>query len=217
MLARHFQYRVEIFFKTIVLDGILGKVKYHAIQVEVQLRGSPYIHSFLWILDAPVSHANNTDEYVRFVDSIVKAFVPNEVTDPELFQLVTTYQVPSHSSSCCKYKSAKCRYHFGKFFTENTIVAPPLPSDISDEIKNSILSERERILLKVKEYIDKNLDPKKRNILNPTKDDFEKVPEISGILAELNVTGRKYYSALSISSDSDFSDTPRKTTKCLFC
>ena len=90
MFARHFQCRVEIFFKTIVLDGILGKVKYHAIQDEFQLRGSPHIHSFLWILDAPVLHTNNTDEYVRFVDSIVKAFVPNEVTDPELFQLEHT-------------------------------------------------------------------------------------------------------------------------------
>ena len=75
-LARHFQYRLEIF---LVLDGTLGKVKYHAIRVEFQLRGCQHIHSFLWILDAPDLHKNNIDEYVRFVDSIVKAFVPNEV------------------------------------------------------------------------------------------------------------------------------------------
>ena len=68
-------------------------------------------------------------------------------------------------------------------------------SDLSDETRNSFLIERERILSKVKEYIDKILDPKKRNILNPTKDDFEKVPEI---LAELNVTDREYDSARSI-------------------
>ena len=71
-------------------------------------------------------------------------------------------------------------------------------SDLSDEMRNSFLIERERILSKVKEYIDKILDPKKRNILNPTKDDFEKVPEISEILAELNVTDREYESARSI-------------------
>ena len=49
---------------------------------------------------------------------------------------------------------------------------------------------------------------KKQNILNPTKDDFEKVSEILEILADLNVaeyySEREYYSALSISSDSDF-------------
>ena len=127
LLACHFQYRVEIFFKTIVLDEMLGKVKYLAIRVEFQLRGSPHIHLFLWILDAPVLHKNNEDEYVRFVHSIVKAFVPNEVTEPELFQLVTTYQVHLHSRSCGKYKSGKCKHHFGKFFTENTIVATHCP------------------------------------------------------------------------------------------
>ena len=126
----------------------------------------------------------------------MKAILPNEVKDPETFQLVTTYQVHSHSRSCRKYKTGKYRYHFGKFFTENTIIATPLPSDLSDEMKNSIVSERERILSKVKEYIDKDLDPKKRNILNPTKDDFEKVPKISKILAELSVTEKEYYNAI---------------------
>ena len=87
-------------------------------------------------------------------------------------------------------------------------------SDLSDEMRNSFLIERERILSKVKEYIDKILDPKKRNILNPTKDDFEKVPEI---LAELNVTDREYDSARSIHIKwFIFLDTPQKTTKCLF-
>ena len=126
----------------------------------------------------------------------MKAILPNEVKDPKTFQLVTTYQVHSHSRSCRKYKTGKYRYHFGKFFTENTIFATPLPSDLSDEMKNSIVSERERILSKVKEYIDKDLDPKKRNILNPTKDDFEKVPKISKILAELSVTEKEYYNAI---------------------
>ena len=71
-------------------------------------------------------------------------------------------------------------------------------------MKSDILSEREKVLSKVKEYIDKTLDQKKRIILNPTKDDFEKVPKISEILAGLNVTETEYYSALSILNDSDF-------------
>ena len=41
----------------------------------------------------------NIDEYVIFVDSIVKAFVPSEVIEPVLFQLVTAYQADSYSSS----------------------------------------------------------------------------------------------------------------------
>ena len=38
LVARHFQYRVEIFFKVIVLDGPLGKTSYYAIRVEFQVR-----------------------------------------------------------------------------------------------------------------------------------------------------------------------------------
>ena len=44
LLARHFQYRVEVFFKEIIVNGPLGKVKYYAIRVEFQVRGSPHIH-----------------------------------------------------------------------------------------------------------------------------------------------------------------------------
>ena len=53
LVARHFQYRVKIFFKVIVLDGLRGKTQYYAIRVEFQVRGSPHIHSFIWVLNAP--------------------------------------------------------------------------------------------------------------------------------------------------------------------
>ena len=40
-----FQYRVEVFFKEIVVDGPVGKTKYCAIGVEFQIRGSPHSHT----------------------------------------------------------------------------------------------------------------------------------------------------------------------------
>ena len=70
LVARHFQYRVEIFFKVIVLDGPLGKTSYYAIHIEFQVRGSPHIHSFIWILNAPKLSRETNDEYVQWVDSI---------------------------------------------------------------------------------------------------------------------------------------------------
>ena len=47
VVARHFQYRLEIFFKVIVLDGPLVKTSYYAIRVEFQVRGSLHINSFM--------------------------------------------------------------------------------------------------------------------------------------------------------------------------
>ena len=38
-----------MFFKTSVLDGSLGKTQYYVIRVEFQVRGSPDMHSFIWI------------------------------------------------------------------------------------------------------------------------------------------------------------------------
>ena len=110
----------------------------------------------------------------------------------------------SHSKSCRKYKNERCRYHFGTFFADHTIIALPLQDDLPEDVRNSILNERERILTKVKQYIDSNLDPRRKNILNPFKENFEEVPSIQNILMKLNITEEEYYNALSISTDSEF-------------
>ena len=53
LVARHFQYKVQVSFKEIVLDGPLGKIKYYPLRIEFQERGSCHVHAFVWILDAP--------------------------------------------------------------------------------------------------------------------------------------------------------------------
>lgn len=204
LLARHFQYRVEVFFKEIIVNGPLGKVSYHAIRVEFQIRGSPHIHSFLWVLNAPTLTKNDIEEYIRFIDAIVKAYVPDHDANPDLFNLVTTYQIHAHSKSCRKYKNTPCRYQFGRFFSKETIVATPLSTDLSEFERNEILQQRQDILDKVKIFIDNHLNPKTRNILFPTKENFEQVPTISDILKELEIDENEYYNALLISSDNCF-------------
>ena len=70
-VARYFQYRVEMIFKAVVLDGPLGKAQYYAIQVEFQVRGSPHIRSFIWILNAPKLTKVNIDDYRKCVDKVI--------------------------------------------------------------------------------------------------------------------------------------------------
>ena len=43
LVVRHFPYRVELFFKTILLDGPLGKANYYAIRVEFE-KAHIFIH-----------------------------------------------------------------------------------------------------------------------------------------------------------------------------
>ena len=53
-MAKHFQYKVEAFFNEIILDSPLEKIKYYAIRIEFQERGSTHVHSFTWIFNAPI-------------------------------------------------------------------------------------------------------------------------------------------------------------------
>ena len=107
LMARQFQYIVEAFFQAIVLNGPLGRVNYYAIKVEFQVCGSPHIYSFLSILNASALSKGNVQEYITFADGTIKANVPNINEEP--YNLVTTYQVLSHSGSCRKYNN-NCRY-----------------------------------------------------------------------------------------------------------
>ena len=118
LLARHFQYRVEVFFKEIVLDGRVGplrKVKYYDIRVEFQFSGSPHVHSFVWIVNAPILTKDTKDQYKLFIDQIVKVYLPDPSETPELHNLVKTYEKHTHSRTCRKYKNVACRFGFGQF------------------------------------------------------------------------------------------------------
>ena len=88
LVVRHFQYRVEMFFKVIVLDGPLGKTQYYGTWVEFQVRERPHIHSFIWILNAPKLTKFNIDEYTKWIDSIVRSDLPDSVNEPKLFEFV---------------------------------------------------------------------------------------------------------------------------------
>ena len=98
VLARHFQHRVELFLKEILLIRArpLGKVTYYAIRVEFQFGDAPHIHNFLWIPNAPTLNGNLINEYVDFLDSVVCGNLPSEQEDSHLYQLVKTFQIHSH-------------------------------------------------------------------------------------------------------------------------
>ena len=52
--------------------------------------------------------------------------MPDQLNDPELFDLVKTYQVHTYSRTCWKYNRNECRFFYGRYFTEKTIIAKPL-------------------------------------------------------------------------------------------
>ena len=81
LVAKHFQYRVEFFFKLLIIDGPLGKSKHYANRVEFQIHGSPYVHSFIWVISAPKLTLHNVDECMNRLDNIVSACLPDAKVD----------------------------------------------------------------------------------------------------------------------------------------
>ena len=216
LLSRHFQYRVEVFFTQIIINGHLGKVKYHAICVEFQFRGSPSIHSFFWVIDAPLFTKETRNEYLNYIDHIIKMELPDKDSETGLYEMVKTYQIHSHSKSCRKYKNIAYKHSFGHFFTDKTIIAEPLPNYMTENEKSTVLSKRYRLLSKVQNYIDVYLDPRKVNILDSEKPNYEKPKEIVNILEELEIAEKVYYHALSISTDNDYQIHFKRPTNSCF-
>ncbi|KAL9977715.1 hypothetical protein ACROYT_G015152 [Oculina patagonica] len=196
--AKHFQYRVESFFKDVLLSNAnpIGKIVYYALRIEFQMRGSPHLYSLIWTSDCPELNNENEQAYITYIDKHVQATLPDKANNSELHDLLITYQKHTHSRSCKKYKNIPCRFNFGQFFTDQTVVSKPLPDNIHHDEKELLLNKRNDILSAVKQKINENLDSSKPNY-NPniTEDD---------LLAAFKISKREYNWALSVSSDSDF-------------
>ena len=136
IVAKHFQYRVETFFSEVLLSKAnpIGKIVYYALRIEFQMRGSPHLHALIWTSDCPKLTDDNKQAYIDYIDKHVQAYLPSEEDDPELHNLVKTYQKHTHSRSCRKYKNIQCRFNFGQFFTNATVVAERLSDDMDEAI-----------------------------------------------------------------------------------
>ena len=198
IVAKHFQYRVETFFTEILLTDAkpIGKIVYYALRIEFQMRGSPHLHALIWTSDCPRLNQDNKQEYIDYIDEHVQAYVPSKDEDAELYELVNMYQKHSHSKSCRKYKNVQCRFNFGQFFTNTTIVSEPLSEDLDEMIKSKMLQNRREILLSVKQKIDE--------VLNPSILAYDSSLTEDDILNSIGINKEQYYSALSISSDSNY-------------
>ena len=125
LLVRHFQDCVKFFSKEILLMPLstIGKITYYAIRIKFQVRDSPHVHSFIWILNPPKHSEETLGTHIEFIDNAIHANLLTPDDDPFLYELVNQYQTQKHSESCRKYKNKLCRSGFGKFLTEKIIIA----------------------------------------------------------------------------------------------
>lgn len=98
-------------------------------------------------------------------DEIIRTDLAGADKKQELFNLPINYQIHRHTKTCQNFKNKNCRLHYGRFFTDDTIIAEPLISNISANVKEGFMGKRNEVLGKVKEYIDTNLNPLTKTLL----------------------------------------------------
>ena len=111
------------------------------LRVEFQVRGSPHIHSIIWILNLLTLSRETKEKYNSKLDKIIRT-LPDFKQEPKLFNLIKTFQIYRHTKTCQRYKNGNCPIHYGRFFTEKTIIAKPLPYDMPSNEKVAILEKR---------------------------------------------------------------------------
>ena len=108
-------------FKTIIEGGALGKVDHYCIKKEYQARGAPHYHFLLWIHDAPVAGVDPPEKVLAWIEKRITCQIPNKDKEPELYDLLTRYQMHKCSAYCKKPK--KC----GTMFVKKCKVGLPRP------------------------------------------------------------------------------------------
>ena len=169
---------------------------YYALRIEFKMRGSPHVHLLIWTSDCPRLDSDNKSAYIDYIDRHVQAFVPSKEEDDELYELVNMYQMHSHSESCRKYKNVQCRFNFGQFFTEETILTEPLPQYLGETIKSKMLEKRREIHSLVKQKVDE--------VLNPSLSTYDSSLSEDDIFSSIGISKEEYYSALTISLESNY-------------
>ena len=192
-----------MFFKEIFLDAHLSKAKCYVIRIEFQVSGNQNIHSFLWIVNAPILSEKTIEFYTEWLDQMISAELQDKSSKPTMFELVKNFQLHRHSKTFQKFSNRKSRFNFCRFFTERTIVAKLLSERLTEHEKAEIMFVRSTILNKVKANIDR-IEFVKYNFYDKTRDDFEHVGSINCISNQLGIFEEDYYNALSISDDNDF-------------
>lgn len=104
--ARHFNLRTQELIKLLTSDPTIfgGRVIDYTFRVEFQDRGSPHLHSLIWVENAPDFA---TPEGIAFIDANVSC----KLDGGELTDIVRRYQTHKHTATCFK-KEKSCRFGF---------------------------------------------------------------------------------------------------------
>jgi len=110
----HFERRWKAFLKYVLMgkEKPLGNIEDYFARIEYQNRGSPHLHIFLWVTNAPTLISSTSAEITRYIDKVICTTLPSEENEPDLYTLVQRLQIHHHTNSCKRNNA--CRFGFPK-------------------------------------------------------------------------------------------------------
>ena len=126
------------------------------------------------------------------MEKTINAHMLDHLNDPELPELVKTYQVHAHCRTSWKYNKNECRFSDCRYFTEKIIIAKSFHCKFSNYKKQEVLSWKNTLLLQFKSHINNKLNSAKVNVIVSTKDSFTWSLSGKEILDELDISTDGY-------------------------
>ena len=131
-VSRKFSLKFHAFFRKVILNGeVLGKVDHFYWKKEYQARGAPHYHVLVWIRDAPVIGQDDPGKVLGWIQERITSHIPDKNSSPELYRLVTRYQLHKCSSYCKRRRKCpnntfitRCRFGFPRQVCDNTKLNP---------------------------------------------------------------------------------------------
>ena len=152
IVARHFQYRVELLFKVNFLDEPLVNRNYYAARVHFQVCGSPHVHFFTWILNASYHSRDKKPFSIEWLHNMIRNGVPDGGNESELLDYAKNSKIHRHTKTSHKFKNKCYSFHYGRYFTDHAIAAEPLVSNTAADVQVSLVEKRNKFLGKATEY-----------------------------------------------------------------
>ena len=93
-----------------------------------QARGEPHYHVLVWIRNTQVIGKDDPDKVQILIQDRITCHIPDNNSSPELYQLVTRYQLHKCSAYCKRRKKCafitRCRFGFPHPVCDNAKLNP---------------------------------------------------------------------------------------------
>jgi hypothetical protein len=152
--SRYFYYRINLLLKKVIFDkcGTFSKSGHDVVdfywRIEFQQRGSPHLHSIIWLKDAPIYEINNPQSKLNCINFIEKFITCHN--DPNYgfnsTRNLIGYQLHKHSNTCLKGKRS-CRFNIPQPMFNKTHILEPLGDDFDKERKKELKKKFKKIKL----------------------------------------------------------------------